>query len=173
MPRKLAAAVLKVADEPLQSALRLPAPLRAVVVFSTPALPPIQVAPQATPLATRTALISEQRKQLGEAFAGTIEKFKELGLVVHGGGATRAVVLEGLPERISQALALPGIAQAMLDRPIELELPTPVRTNTPGDAPASASLKKSAKPETSAGSRLSAGTPKPARTAKRAAPKRK
>lgn len=69
----------------------------------------------------RRALIEQQSRHVAEELSGTLQLLRELPLTLQGGGTiSRSIVVEGAVKAIAQALELPGVLYAQLDRPIAL-----------------------------------------------------
>lgn len=111
------------ADDNLRAALEQAAatdPLR-VIIFLQPSAPSatlatISAGPDRTSI--RKALIAEQKESNKASFGDAIAAMKAMNLTVHGGESTRALVAEGTAAVVAQALGLPGIKHAVLDRAI-------------------------------------------------------
>jgi hypothetical protein len=73
--------------------------------------------------AYREALIDHRQRSLARSQGDTIQQLVELGLDPRGGKTLRAVVVEGEPEKLRQALELPGVARGVLDRQMTLDKP--------------------------------------------------
>jgi hypothetical protein len=71
----------------------------------------------------RRALIDHRTAVVKEFTGETIEALRRLSLHLVVGEVGRAVVAEGSAAQIADALQLPGVSSAMLDRPIGLEPP--------------------------------------------------
>lgn len=74
----------------------------------------------------RKALIEQRKQQLERGNIGkTIEELNQLNLTIHGGKASRFLVVEGTAEEIVKSLALSGVKSASLDQIIRSE-PLPI-----------------------------------------------
>ena len=74
----------------------------------------------------RQALIDQRKKQLETGSVGqTIESLNNLDLIIHGGKASRFLVVEGTAAEIVKSLSLSGVKSATLDQIIRID-PIPI-----------------------------------------------
>ena len=118
-------------DPTLRAALEQRPPsdvLRVVVVLGTDAASHRE-GPEPNPTgfesrtAYRKALIEREQAAQATAQAPVREALERLGLTLQGGHLGRTLVVEGPASSLLQALRLPAIRSATLDRPIALGTP--------------------------------------------------
>jgi hypothetical protein len=116
----------------LQHALRSAKPherLRVVIVVRPPERGPSGVGVDPRRYRSqedyRRALVEMRGREMSEETATAREELERLGLRVHGGESSRALVIEGEAQAIETALESTDIAHASIDEPLQLSLGVP------------------------------------------------
>jgi hypothetical protein len=73
----------------------------------------------------RRALIERQQRRVAHDVGDTLRQLQQLSLSITGGEISRTVIVEGPARRILEALKLPGVRHAILDRIVRLTAPRP------------------------------------------------